>query len=90
MPVKYVCRSCGHVIYEFDKVGSSIGLLSPLEVAKLHGYVCPSCKSQLKAPTPGVNFREFVHVSIRLPERLTPMKSPLIATVPASVRIGHF
>lgn len=89
MPVKYVCRSCGFVIYEFDKVGSSIGLLSPLEVAKLHGYVCPACKSQLKVPMPGVNFREFVHIHVRIPERAIAMKSPLIATAPVREHVGH-
>ncbi|MEM0326814.1 MAG: hypothetical protein QW733_07280 [Desulfurococcaceae archaeon] len=67
MGIKYICGSCGHVIYEFKKVGSSVGLLSPMEVAKLHGYVCPVCKSQLNVPSTA-NFRSHIQIRVRMPQ----------------------
>lgn len=79
MAIKYVCKRCGHVLYEFTKIGSSIGLLTPLEVAKLHGYVCPSCKSPLEVPTPGTNYKAYIQIHVKLYESRTPsvvLKAP--------------
>lgn len=61
LPIKYRCKHCGRVLYEFKEVGQSyIGVPTPHEVVKLVGYVCPSCKKVLEAP--GVNFKQFVVV----------------------------
>ncbi len=84
MPIKYVCRSCGHVIYEFNKIGSSVGLLSPLEVAKLLGYVCPHCKSQLSVPA-GKHFKEYIIVREHRP---VPLVEPGIGAAATAVALG--
>lgn len=61
MPVRYRCGICGHVLYEFKGVGQNyIGVLTPEEVVKLVGYICPSCKRVLE--TPRRHFREYINV----------------------------
>jgi len=46
LPVRYRCSKCGYILYEFNGVGQSyMGLLTPSEVAKLVGHICPNCKS---------------------------------------------
>lgn len=61
MPVKYRCRHCGYILYEFKGVGQSyIGIPTPSEVIKLVGYVCPHCKRVLE--TPKGSFKEYVVV----------------------------
>lgn len=52
MPVKYVCRHCGYVLWEFNKVGQDyFGLPSPSEVINAHGGICPRCKHDLRRPS---------------------------------------
>lgn len=61
MPVKFRCRHCGYVLYEFKGVGQNyVGVPTPLEVIKLVGYVCPNCKRVLEVPRS--NFKEFIVV----------------------------
>lgn len=62
LTIRYRCKHCGHVLYEFKGVGQSyIGVPTPMEVAKLIGYICPSCKKALDIPS---NFRDSIIVRI--------------------------
>ncbi|MEM4717679.1 MAG: hypothetical protein QXE81_02830 [Desulfurococcaceae archaeon] len=73
MPVRYRCGICGHILYEFKGVGQNyIGVLTPEEVIKLVGYICPSCKKVLE--TPRKHFRDYIYIKpviSPLPESLT-------------------
>ncbi|MCC6011010.1 MAG: hypothetical protein LM556_01255 [Desulfurococcaceae archaeon] len=67
MPIRYICRSCGHVIYEFKKVGQDFtGVPTPLEVIRITGGICPACKRHLELPSPE-EYRSYIilkpHVS---------------------------
>lgn len=51
MPVTYVCKRCGYVLYRFDQVGQDCyGLPSPSEVISMYGGICPRCKADLTPP----------------------------------------
>jgi len=51
MPIKYRCKNCGFIIYEFKKVGQDFsGVPTPLEVIRITGGICPSCKKHLELP----------------------------------------
>lgn len=64
MPIRYRCKHCGYVLYEFKGVGQSyIGAPSPLEVIKLVGHICPSCKKILEIPRG--NFKDYIVVRTR-------------------------
>ncbi|MEM0368566.1 MAG: hypothetical protein QW816_06455 [Desulfurococcaceae archaeon] len=64
MPIRYRCKHCGHVLYEFKGVGQSyIGAPSPLEVIKLVGHICPSCKRILELPRG--NFKDYILIRTR-------------------------
>jgi DNA-directed RNA polymerase subunit RPC12/RpoP len=41
MPVRYVCRNCGTVLY--TSIGRSDNPPSPEYIASLYGYKCPHC-----------------------------------------------
>ncbi|MEM4487841.1 MAG: hypothetical protein QXK88_03435 [Desulfurococcaceae archaeon] len=61
MVIRYKCKHCGQVLYEFKGVGQSyIGVPTPIEVVKLIGYICPSCKKTLDNPSR--NFKETIVV----------------------------
>lgn len=61
MPIRYRCKYCGFVLYEFRGVGQSfMGVLTPSEVVKLVGHMCPNCKRVLE--TPRSSFKEFIGV----------------------------
>ena len=50
MPVKYICRNCGFVLWEFQRVGQDyFGVPTPEEIKRIYG-VCPRCKSELGVP----------------------------------------
>ncbi len=52
MPVKYICRKCGYVLWEFKRVGQDCyGLPTPSEVIAFYGGICPNCKRELSKPT---------------------------------------
>ncbi|GEM_PF-426267 len=52
MPVKYVCRNCGFVLWEFREVGQDYyGVPTPEEVIRVYGGICPRCKSDLRMPS---------------------------------------
>lgn len=51
MPVKYRCRHCGYVLWEFKHVGQDCyGLPTPTEVMNVYGGICPNCKRELRSP----------------------------------------
>ncbi len=51
MPVRYVCRRCGYVLWEFKHVGQDCyGLPTPTEVMNVYGGICPRCKRELRKP----------------------------------------
>ncbi|MEM4557869.1 MAG: hypothetical protein QW251_03655 [Desulfurococcaceae archaeon] len=52
MGIKYICGNCGYVLYEFSRTGSSIGLLSPRDIAKMYKNACPRCGKELTMPNP--------------------------------------
>jgi hypothetical protein len=48
MPVRYKCKSCGFVLYEYtsrEEMGNEryMGLLSPMQVAAKYDFTCPRC-----------------------------------------------
>jgi len=50
MPVRYVCKNCGQVLWIFTKVGQDyLGVPSPDELRRIYG-VCPKCKKDIAAP----------------------------------------
>ncbi len=52
MPVRYVCRHCGYLLWEFKHVGQDCyGLPSPSEIIAFYGGICPRCKRELSKPT---------------------------------------
>lgn len=52
MPVVYVCRHCGEIIYVFERVGQDCyGLPTPSELKERVGAVCPRCKMPLGEPS---------------------------------------
>jgi rubredoxin len=66
MPIRYRCRHCGYVLYEFKGVGQSyIGAPSPLEVIKLVGHICPSCKRVLELPRN--SFKDYIMIRTMMP-----------------------
>jgi len=63
MPVRYRCRNCGAVLYEFKRVGQDyIGVPTPREVAFMYHFTCPVCKSQLNWDTSNPDWREHIVV----------------------------
>ncbi|MEM1629063.1 MAG: hypothetical protein QXP02_05560 [Desulfurococcaceae archaeon] len=51
MPVRYVCKHCGHILFEFKKVGQDYnGIPTPEEVYRTCGGICPRCKNSLEIP----------------------------------------
>ncbi len=54
MPVRYVCRHCGELLWEFKHVGQDCyGLPTPTEVMNVYGGICPRCKRELHKPSRG-------------------------------------
>jgi hypothetical protein len=52
MPVKYVCKHCGFVLWEFKEVGQDYyGIPTPEEVIRVYGGICPRCKHDLTLPS---------------------------------------
>lgn len=85
MPITYRCKRCGHVLYEFREVGQSyIGVPTPLEVIKLVGHICPSCKRVLEVP--GLNFKEYVFIKRHVVDRIREERS--IFTKPMAPSLG--
>lgn len=52
MPVKYVCKHCGYILWEFREVGQDYyGIPTPEEVIRVYGGICPKCKHDLSIPS---------------------------------------
>lgn len=52
MPVRYICRHCGFILWEFKHVGQDCyGLPSPSEIITFYGGICPKCKKELSKPS---------------------------------------
>ncbi|RLG82286.1 MAG: hypothetical protein DRO40_08060 [Thermoprotei archaeon] len=52
MPVQYICRKCGYILWEFKRVGQDCyGLPTPSEIIEFYGGICPGCKRELGRPT---------------------------------------
>jgi len=50
MPVRYVCKNCGQVLWVFTRVGQDyLGIPSPDELRRIYG-VCPNCKKDIATP----------------------------------------
>ncbi|MEM0380422.1 MAG: hypothetical protein QXX35_04980 [Desulfurococcaceae archaeon] len=50
MPIRYVCKKCGYVLWSFERVGQDyFGVPSPEDIIRIYG-VCPRCKSDLSIP----------------------------------------
>ncbi len=71
MPIKYRCKSCGYIIYEFKRVGQDYtGVPTPLEIIRLTGGVCPACKRHLEYLRPEdyrsyVIIKPHIHVGVK-------------------------
>ncbi len=52
MPIYYVCRKCGEVIYRFTKVGQdSFGVPTPYELRERVSSTCPKCGKYISDPS---------------------------------------
>ncbi len=52
MGVRYVCKHCGYVLWEFKHVGQDyFGIPTPSEIMLATGGICPRCKRELSIPT---------------------------------------
>lgn len=52
MPIRYVCKHCGLVLWEFKEVGQDYyGLPTPEEIIRVYGGICPRCKADLTIPS---------------------------------------
>ena len=52
MPVKYICKNCGYVLYKFERVGQDFyGVRTPSEIKLMYGGMCPRCGHELGTPT---------------------------------------
>ena len=52
MPVKYVCKNCGYILYEFERVGQDFyGVRTPSEIRSIFGGICPRCGHELSTPS---------------------------------------
>ena len=52
MGVKYVCKHCGYVIWEFKHVGQDYyGIPTPSEIMLVTGGFCPRCHHELSIPS---------------------------------------
>jgi RNA polymerase subunit RPABC4/transcription elongation factor Spt4 len=61
MPIRYRCRNCGAVLYEFTRVGQDyMGVPTPREVAFMYFFTCPVCKSPLNPDTSNPDWREHI------------------------------
>jgi DNA-directed RNA polymerase subunit RPC12/RpoP len=79
VPVRYRCRRCGSILYEFKGVGQSYaGLLTPVEVAKMYGYICPHCKSMLEASQMSVRGNIVIKPSVRREDKLAPISRTIV------------
>jgi hypothetical protein len=87
MPIRYICRSCGHVIYEFKKVGQDFsGVPTPLEVIRITGGICPACKRHLELPSSG-DYRSYIVLKSHVPREV---KYPeLFVTASRGARVGE-
>lgn len=51
MSVIYKCRSCGFILYKFERVGQDYyGIPTPSEIMNWYGGVCPRCNMKLNKP----------------------------------------
>lgn len=53
MPARYVCKYCGYILYEFNKVGweNAHGMKTPSEIISAYGGKCPKCGHDLSKPS---------------------------------------
>ena len=52
MGIKYVCKSCGYVLYKFERVGQDFyGVRTPSEIKLMLAGKCPKCGHVLTIPT---------------------------------------
>ncbi len=81
MPVKYVCRYCGYVLWEFQRVGQDyFGVPTPDEIKRVHG-VCPGCKRELSEPHLDDIVIKIIKKHIIVPEIEKPVE-PAIEILP--------
>ena len=53
MPIVYVCKNCGYVLFRFEKVGQDFfGVRSYSDIAKMYNGKCPACGHEIQAPEP--------------------------------------
>jgi DNA-directed RNA polymerase subunit RPC12/RpoP len=79
VPVRYRCSRCGSILYEFKGVGQSYaGLLTPVEVAKMYGYICPHCKSTLEASQISVRENVVIKPVVRREDKLAPIARTIV------------
>jgi len=76
VPVRYVCRKCGFVLWKFEHVGQDYyGVPTPEEIRRVYG-VCPNCKSELAIPSIEDIVIEAIAPKKRLIEAAIAVKAP--------------
>ena len=58
--IRYKCRKCGYILYEFNEINDTRGILTPREVAHTYNFTCPNCKSQLNPNIANPDWREHI------------------------------
>ncbi len=58
--IRYKCKNCGYILYEYNGVRDYRGLLTPLEVATMYAFICPNCGKKLNPNIHNPDYREHV------------------------------
>jgi hypothetical protein len=61
--IRYRCRKCNCVLYEYEGIGDYTGTLTPLEVALMLNFTCPNCKSKLNPFVENPDWREHIRIA---------------------------
>ena len=70
VPIRYICRRCGTILYEYTRVSEQYpcGAPSPDAVARIYNYVCPVCRAQLNPDTTNSDWREHLIIKPAKPK----------------------
>ena len=68
MTIRYKCRKCGCILYDFSEISDYRGLLTPYEIAYSYDFTCPNCKAQLNPNIDNPDWREHIVISVRREE----------------------
>ncbi len=71
--IRYKCKNCGYILYEYNGARDYRGLLTPLSVCMLYSFTCPNCGRKLNPNIHNPDYRE--HIVIKHSTILKPRKT---------------